>query len=164
MHRRVQVFASGVLSVRNGRWADRTKPRPDPQRMPQALVIGWGSASIGVGSAISRRGLGPPLAFCRWAQANYHGRVAIVRVDESRTSQVCPGCFVCDKRHFTPPGASAASYKLFVCNICGLVTHRDRSAAQAMLVRLCGTIFAERNRGSLANFARRSAAGRPRGG
>jgi len=162
-HRLAQQLAWGYTTAR-GKWS-RGSPRTAPRhtQRPEAVVIGWGSASW-EGSALSRRMLGPSKSFNRFMRANYsHFNVHILMVDEYCTSAVCTCCCRTDdkrgfsfssrdgKKHFRP-------HKLQVCTKpnCKLVVDRDVSASIAIMARLLHMAVPDAPPGKLSNFDRRS--------
>jgi hypothetical protein len=87
----------------------------EARRRPALSIIGWGDASIGVGSAILCAGLFPVRALERFCHSNYPA-VLLVRVPETQSSfstgtrrptsqswRCCWGCFL---RAMCPPGAT----------------------------------------------------------
>jgi hypothetical protein len=147
MHRLAQTLAWGATTVA-GRW-QRSCGRRGPDRAarglrPQISVIAWGAASIGVGSAISRGGIGPSRAFERFVRAHYGPLgVFFVRVDEYCTSKVCTSCWQRTHKGLRI-GGRPPSHKLQVCedHTHPLVVDRDVSASIAIMVAFLNRLFA----------------------
>lgn len=140
-HRLVQLLAYGHTTV-SGRWHQQGQPhRAAPHPRPQLVILGWGNASTGHGSGISRPGLPPVRAFERFVHANYPD-ICFIRLDEYCTSKVCTVCWSTAHKHGLQI-RGAPSHKVRVCqnHARPLVVDRDASAAAAMMAVLVGDLF-----------------------
>jgi hypothetical protein len=110
---------------------------------PRLTIVGWGSASTGVGSPLRRSGLGPNRAFERFVHS-HHPSICFVPVDEYCTPQVCTCCWLKRGKQagFRFGAGGRPSYKLQTCPGCAkLVVDRDVSAAIAIMAALLGHLF-----------------------
>jgi hypothetical protein len=147
-HRLAQMLAWGATSVagRASRASGEPPPRVPNAAKPRLTIVGWGSASTGVGGPLRRNGLGPNRAFERFVHSHYPS-ICFVPVDEYCTSQVCTCCWQRRGKHagFRFGADRRASYKLQTCPGCAkLVVDRDVSAAIAIMAALLGQLFEDR--------------------
>jgi hypothetical protein len=141
-HRLTQQLAWGFTTVKS-QWRNKGPSRRTSTRAnrPTLSIIGFGDASIGHGSPLSRKsGCGPSRAFKRFVHANYKS-VCFLRVDEFRTSKVCTSCWECDKTNLVVAGSRL--HKIQACKRHGktLIVDRDASASVAIMAVLLGMIF-----------------------
>ena len=74
--------------------------------------------------------------FVTWVRRNHHRlSLNIIYINEYRTSQVCTGCWLVGRKAGVVVDGRA-SWAIRMCNNCGLVADRDKSAAAAMLAAL----------------------------
>jgi hypothetical protein len=148
-HRIAQQLAWGYTGVR-GRWSHFAPHVPHRHSdCPELVVIGWGAASAGHGSSISRVGCGPSKAFIQFMRSNYSQyNVHVLRVNEHRTSKICTNCWHCGHSDYTftktrnGKRTQTSTFMLQVCQnpTCKLVVDRDVSAAIAIMARLLGML------------------------
>jgi hypothetical protein len=166
MHRTARELCGDARRVR-GRWsrgAARRDPAAGAAAPPALTVVGYGADFVRPGSPISRPGGGPPIRrFLKFCAANYSQQIALVELDEFRTSKICTGCWRLDnKGPFTQTTAPVDSYQLLACNGAPhhkpLVVQRDASAALALMARLLQVLFPDADARRIGPMERASGA------
>ncbi|KAI8471871.1 MAG: hypothetical protein J3K34DRAFT_225716 [Monoraphidium minutum] len=154
-HRLAQTICWGFTSVRGGRWRGAAPRAPAPHK-PACTILGFGDASIGHQSPITRNceGIGPVRAFEQFFRSCYT-QAFYVSLDEYRTSKVCTLCWSKDcKQPFRVGGARCHALQACQCRKLQVVVHRDQSACFALMARLLGLLFPAAPRGGLPRFER----------
>ncbi|KAI8472222.1 MAG: hypothetical protein J3K34DRAFT_415043 [Monoraphidium minutum] len=158
LHRVAQLLSWGLARVRGrwprqGAWACGWGPygcpgAPAPPLRPSrpaVSIIGFGDASGGHGSVVSRQGGGAPIKLLRsFITREYCGlhKVHLLLIDEFKTSQVHSRCWKPDSlKHPPPPALGVSAFAFKFCAACARADRRkvpiDRDANAARCIAAC---------------------------